>query len=163
AETVAMGTTVYAGLAVTSHNNSATVTATFDHVQIIPAVELTSHLDVSASANLVNPGTPVTVTVKALDAFNNVVTDYRGTVHLASSDPAAVFVDAATGQALPGNDYTFTAADNGVHAFRVTLPDVGSQTLTVTDVDSSNTVRGATVVTVTNNPLASNFLVTGFP
>src|SRR5262249_11937980 len=53
-ETVVMGTTAYVGLAVTSHNNSATVMATFDHVQIIPGVEQASHLDVSASASLVN-------------------------------------------------------------------------------------------------------------
>src|SRR5262249_51454065 len=43
-QTFSMAPTIFAGLAVTSHNNNpgATVTATFDHVQIIPAVELTS-------------------------------------------------------------------------------------------------------------------------
>src|SRR5262249_57017719 len=76
AESVVMGPNAYVGLALTAHTNSATVTASFDHVQIIPAQQQTSHLDVSPSAFFVNPGTPVTLTVKALDEFNNVVPGY---------------------------------------------------------------------------------------
>jgi hypothetical protein len=152
AETVAMGVTVYVGLAVTSHSNGAVVTATFDHVQIMPAVEQISHFDVSASASVVNPGTPVTITVKALDQFNNIVTSYRGTVHFASTDPTI---------SLPP-DHMFTAADNGVYAFTVTLPTVGNPIIKATDTVFS-TVSGATAVTVTTSTLIGSLLVAGFP
>src|SRR5207247_1972094 len=54
-------------------------------------------------------GAAFTVTVTALDANNNTVTNYGGTVHFSSSDSAA---------SLPVN-YTFTSTDAGVHAFSV--------------------------------------------
>jgi hypothetical protein len=154
AETVVMGPSIYVGLAVTAHHNGQTVTATFDNLQIIPAVEQTSHLDVSASPTFVNPGSPLTVTVKALDQFNNVDPGYRGTVHFTSSDTA-------TGVVIPP-DYPFTAADNGVHTFSVTLRTLGRQTVTVTDTASSF-ILGGTAVTVTNVTQPTNFLVAGFP
>jgi hypothetical protein len=152
-QTFSMRSTIFAGLAVTSHNNGATVTATFDHVQILPAVELTSHLDVNAAAFAVNPGTPVSITVKALDQLNNVVTTYRGTVHFTSSDMMA---------GLPA-DYTFTDTDNGVHTFTTTtLQTLGRQTVTVTDT-AANTLGGGTALTVTNAVIPSSLVVAGFP
>ena len=50
-------------------------------------------------------------------------TGYTGTVHFTSSDRQAV---------LPGN-YTFTAADAGMHTFSATLKTAGTQSLTATD------------------------------
>jgi hypothetical protein len=137
---------------VTSHQNGQTVTATFDHVQITPAVLLTSHLDVSPSALAVNPGTPVSITVKALGPFNNTVSGYRGTVHFTSTDTMA---------GLPA-DYTFTAADAGTHTFTATLQALGRQTVTVTDT-ATNAIQGGTALTVTNAVLPSSLLVAGFP
>jgi hypothetical protein len=52
-------------------------------------------------------GTPSMLTVTARDPFNNIATGYTGTVHLLSTDPNANLPD----------DYTFTAADNGIHTF----------------------------------------------
>jgi hypothetical protein len=52
-------------------------------------------------------GTPSMLTVTARDPFNNIATGYTGTVHFLSTDPNAT---------LPP-DYTFTAADHGVHTF----------------------------------------------
>ncbi len=52
-------------------------------------------------------GTPNNLTVTARDPFNNIATGYTGTVHFSSTDPNT---------ALP-DDYTFTAADHGVHTF----------------------------------------------
>jgi adhesin/invasin len=65
----------------------------------------------------------LTLTVE--DAFGNVVTGYSGTVHFSSSDNMAT---------LP-NNYTFTAADAGVHTFAnaLVLKKKGTQTLTVAD------------------------------
>jgi hypothetical protein len=123
AETAAMGSTALVGLAVTSHQNGQTVTATFDHVQIIPAVPLAKHLNITVTPTGVTPGGSVSVTVQALDPLGNPATDYTGTVHFTSSDPAAK---------LPA-DYPFVAADHGMHTFTVTLNTVGTQSITVTD------------------------------
>ncbi len=152
-ETVIMAPSVFFGLAVTSHSNGTTITATFDHVQLLPAVQQTSHLDVSPSAFIVSPGTPVMITVKALDQFNNVVAGYRGTVHFSSPDAMDM---------LPAN-YTFTAADNGVHTFTVMLSQtLGRHTITVTDT-ATGAVQGGTAVTETNMAIPSSLLLTGFP
>jgi hypothetical protein len=64
-------------------------------------------------------------TVTAEDLYGNVVLDYAGTIHFASSDPRAE---------LPG-DYTLTAADNGTHLFTAALRTVGTQSLTATAAD----------------------------
>jgi hypothetical protein len=77
--------------------------------------------------------------ISARDAYKNLITTYTGTVHLGSSDPAAV---------LPP-DYTFTANDGGLHPFPVTLGTAGNQTLTVTDTANS-TAQGSTTVLVAN-------------
>jgi hypothetical protein len=63
--------------------------------------------------------------------------DYRGTVHFTSPDPGAV---------LPA-DYTFVAADAGVHTFPFTLSLLGNQDITVTDTRFSG-FTGTTTVNV---------------
>jgi hypothetical protein len=79
-------------------------------------------------------------TVTALDACDNRAAGYTGTVRFTSSDPQAV---------LPGN-YTFTAADAGMHTFSATLKTAGYQSLTATDTVNAaltglqgNTVKAA--------------------
>jgi hypothetical protein len=150
-EMISMSPNVYVGLAADGNTNAATVTSTFDNVQILPSVPTTSHLDVSVPRGATNPGTPVQVTVAALDTYNNTVSGYRGTVHFTSSDPQVT---------LP--NYTFTAADNGRHTFTVLLGTLGRQTLTVTDL-ATPAIVGGTVVTVMTAPVASSLLVAGFP
>ena len=55
------------------------------------------------------PGTPVTFSVTALDRAGQAVTDYTGTVEfLSPTDHSAKFL---------ARTYTFTAADQGSHAF----------------------------------------------
>src|SRR5262249_27528424 len=68
-------------------------------------------------------GVAHTFTVTALNADGTVNTGYIGTVHFTSSDRQAV---------LPA-DYTFTAADQGVHTFTVTLKTARSQSITAFD------------------------------
>jgi hypothetical protein len=83
-----------------------------------------AYLRMLPAQNTVYPGQPFAMTVTAYDAFGNIATGYRGTVHFTSSDPAA---------GLPA-DYQFTAADNGVHTFTgFELNTPGDQTITVTD------------------------------
>jgi hypothetical protein len=99
---------------------------------VVPAAAAT--LVLTGLRTSVKAGQSFTATVTALDPYNNVATGYTGTVHFTSSDALAV---------LP-SDHTFTTgtgADNGVHAFQVTLNTANSQSITVTDT-LTNTITG---------------------
>src|SRR5207302_1830254 len=73
----------------------------------------------------VKSGAKFSLTLKVQDAYGNVITGYTGTVHFRSSDSTAT---------LPAN-YTFTAADAGVHTFtNMVMRKKGTQTVTVTDL-----------------------------
>jgi hypothetical protein len=83
-----------------------------------------AYLRMLPAQNTIYPGQPFAMTVTAYDAFGNLATGYRGTVHFTSSDPAA---------GLPA-DYEFTAADNGEHTFTgFELNTPGDETITATD------------------------------
>jgi methionine-rich copper-binding protein CopC len=82
-------------------------------------------------------GVPFDFTVTALDAFGNVATGYRGTVHFTSNGGNPF---------LPAN-YTFTAGDAGAHTFTMTWPIAGTWVLTVTDT-TNGTIKGSQTVTV---------------
>jgi probable HAF family extracellular repeat protein len=77
------------------------------------------HFSVSAPASA-SLGTPVTITVTALDAQGNPAPYYDGTLQFTSSDGAAV---------LP----IVQGLISGVRTFDVTFSTLGSQTVTVTD------------------------------
>jgi hypothetical protein len=77
-----------------------------------------------------------------------VASGYTGTVTFSSSDPLA---------GLPAN-YTFTAADAGVHAFTATLKKAGTQSLTAADVLASG-VRGVEGGTVVSPAAASHLAI----
>jgi hypothetical protein len=81
-------------------------------------------------------GTPFEFTVTALDAANNVVAGYSGTVHLSSTDDQAV---------LPENQ-TLT---NGSGTFSTTLRTAGSQTITATDTVTASITGTASSIDVT--------------
>jgi hypothetical protein len=102
------------------------------HVKPATATHLTVAAPSSATA-----GAAFMVTVTVLDAYGNVATGYRGSIHFTSTDTAA---------ALPP-DYTFTSTDKGVHTFSATFNTVGSQTLTVTD-KAKPSIKGTATVTV---------------
>jgi hypothetical protein len=111
-----------------------------------PAVRFREQIVGQAAA-----GTPLTLSVTALDAQGHTATSYLGTVHFTSSDARAV---------LPA-DYTFTPADHGVHTFTVTLRTAGSRTLTATDRYRPTLVGTATI---NIQPAAVQVLVVaGFP
>jgi hypothetical protein len=86
------------------------------------------HFSVSAPGS-VTAGVAFSISVTALDALDNTVLSYARTVHFTSSDQAALLPD----------DYTFTAADQGVHTFTdgVTLSTPGKQTVTATGTSTS--------------------------
>jgi hypothetical protein len=93
-------------------------------------------------------GAPFSMTVTATDANGNVLTNYTGTVDFASFDPQAV---------LPAN-YTFTAADQGVHTFTVTFKTATPQALFVADT-ATPTMNGRQVsIQVNPGAVAQLFL-----
>jgi hypothetical protein len=83
---------------------------------------------ISAPAS-VRSGVAFSLTITVQDAYGNVVTGYTGTIHFKSTDGRA---------SLPAN-YTFTAADKGVHTFAgLVLRKKGTQKITLTDTLNSS-------------------------
>lgn len=132
--------------------------------QVIKAADATTPATSGASASiLVTPaaasslglvgggghiGSAHPAIVTAYDAFGNVATGYTGTIHLASSDPAALVSADAT-------------ATNGVAVFSVTPMTLGAQTLTATDVASA--ALTATEATVGTPGDAATFRMSAAP
>jgi hypothetical protein len=102
------------------------------------------------SGSTTTAGLPYVLTLKAQDAYGNVATSYRGTVHFTSSDPKAV---------LPPN-YTFTATDKGVHKFTTILKTAGAQSVSV--VDTSAPLSGEANLTIKPGA-ASKLVLSGLP
>jgi hypothetical protein len=102
------------------------------------AAAATHHeLATTATGNWV-AGVARAFTVTAHNEDHTVDTGYAGTIHFSSSDPQAV---------LPA-DYTFTAADAGVHTFMATLATAGPETVTTWDVPHGS-ISGAMTAKVT--------------
>jgi len=117
-------------------------TATF---MVNPAAA--SILQLSGMASPTTAGSQTSVTVTAKDPYGNTATGYAGTIRFTSTDTQAT---------LPAN-YTYVAADNGLHAFTnaVVLKTAGNQTVTATDT-STSTITGNQSVMV--NPGATTSL-----
>src|SRR5207245_6522487 len=97
---------------------TGSITGTQTTITVYPAAA--SGLRVAGFPSSATAGTSVPFTITAIDPYGNTATGYRGTTCFSSSDSRAV---------LPVN-YTFTAMDNGVHSFSVTLNIAGTQSLT---------------------------------
>jgi hypothetical protein len=85
----------------------------------------------------VTAGSPFSLTVVALDAWDNTASTYLGKVHFVSTDPAAQ---------LPA-DYQFLAVDGGTRTLTATLWTPGVQEITVHDVTNVNR-KGTVAVNV---------------
>jgi hypothetical protein len=109
---------------------------------VTPVATSASRLVVAGIPSSVTAGTAMSFTVTATDANGNKATGYRGTVHFSSSDGQAI---------LPAN-YTFTAADNGVHTFSVTFQTAGTESLTAADMARSSIAGTRANITVTGVP-----------
>jgi WD40 repeat protein len=88
------------------------------------------------------------ITVVALDASNNPVTGYSGTVHLASSDPQAVL----------SGDSTLTS---GTELVSASLTSLGSQTITATDTATASITGSSNAIEVAANSNVHGFHPTG--
>jgi len=108
------------------------------------------NLDVSGFPATITAGSAGSFTITAKNADGTTYTGYLGTVHFTSSDPQAV---------LPA-DYTFIAADHGVHTFTAKLKTAGYQSITATDTQG---VAGAESSILVKAAAASTMTVGGFP
>jgi FKBP-type peptidyl-prolyl cis-trans isomerase 2 len=111
------------------------ITGTIAEITINPAAASTLAITGPSTATA---GERQSFVVTAEDAYGNVATGYRGTVHFTSSDPQA---------ALPPND-TFTADDAGTHTFAAAWKKAGHSGLTVTDTSNSTLAGQATLEVV---------------
>jgi hypothetical protein len=125
--------------------DTADSTSTGDATVTVDPAAVATHFFVSIERNT-NAGSPARVVVAALDADNQPVRNYTGTVHFTSTDSAAT---------LPADD-TFTAADRGVMVLTFTPSAAGSLTLTATDTADS-TITGDATVTVNQAQVATHF------
>jgi hypothetical protein len=109
-------------LTVTDTANSA---LTDTQCQITVTSNQAANLNFYSIDDPITEGVDRTFGVYATNVNGEIATNYRGTVHFTSTDPAAT---------LP-TDYTYTAGDQGDHnSFHVTWRTVGEQCLTVTDI-----------------------------
>jgi len=109
-----------------------------------PPPPAATHFSVVAQGG-VNVGSTLQIKVTALDASNNIVTTYAGTVRLTSSDAQATLPSAST---LPGGTKTFSA----------TLATPGAQTVTATDTASASITGISNTITVSD--AATHFSLT---
>ncbi|HYV40037.1 MAG TPA: FG-GAP-like repeat-containing protein, partial [Gemmataceae bacterium] len=134
-------------LTVADKANSALM-GTTSAIVIGPAA--VNHFGLAVPANAAT-GSAFNFTVTALDPYNNVLTNYSGTVHFTSSDAAA---------SLPADG----VLANGTGTFSATLKTLGSQILIATDTVSSNITGTSSFITdrglvVTNlNPTPTGFV-----
>jgi hypothetical protein len=107
---VTLGTTGNQSLtAKDTQNSTISGSATVQVLNYIPGL----HFTATSSVSSVQAGSPFTITITAYDQYGQVATRYVGTLTFTSTDHAQDVV-------LPA-DYTYTAADAGVHTFSVTL------------------------------------------
>ena len=102
-----------------------------------------SHFSVAGPV-AASAGLAASITVQALDQFNNAAPSYNGTVTFSSSDVSAT---------LPAS----AKLTSGVGAFSLTLLTLGSQTVTATD-KVNGSINGTTAIIV-NRPPATHFTV----
>jgi len=98
------------------------------------------HFDVT-NTGTVTAGAPVSFTVNAVDAYENLISAYTGTAHFTSTDPTAV---------LPAD----TAITNGAGAVQATFSIAGPETLRARDTVNSS-LTGTVTVNVQPQPVSS--------
>jgi len=129
----------------TSGNESITATdssnaAISGNTGLLPVSGPATHLSVNGSGSAVTRSFKL-VGVAPLDASNNYASSYNGTVHITSSDGAAILPADATLQASAGT-------------FQITFETAGSQTVTATDTVTSSIkgTSGPITVTASSSP-----------
>ena len=122
----------------------------------VSIVSTATHFVVTGLSGSATAGAPLTITVTALDAYNNVALLYTGTVQFSTTDPSLAAI-------LPST-YTFTSGDAGVHVFTglVKLVTDGEQTVTATD-SVTHTITGTSGDVDITSATSSQLVVTTEP
>ncbi len=131
-------------------NGSPTLTESISTNITRPAAA--THFEVILPEN-VPVGLPTSVEVLALNANNQPVPNYTGTVSFSSSTDSTATLPAS---------YTFTStprrsADHGEHTFQVTFDKTGAQSLTV--ADTANKLTATAITNVVAAPVATQLEV----
>ncbi len=135
---------------ITATDAANSLNGTQGSIVVMPAAAASMTLDGYPSS--VVAGSPAQATLTMRDAWGNVATGYTGTVHFTSSD----------GNAMLPADYTFTAADAGLHSFNVTLKTAGTQSITAQDTGNASLTSTQSGIVVVPAPVAM-FVVNGYP
>lgn len=110
-----------------------------------------THFGIVASPSSIVAGASVSVSVTALDQFDNVVTAYSGVAHFNSSDSQAI---------LPAD----SALTYGIGSFSVILATAGSQTITAADLVTGATgISNAVLVIAGDSNTVTHFDVVASP
>ncbi len=103
-------------------------TGTSFNFAITKAGVIVDHFGFTGAPSSASAGASFNVTVTAYDSSNQVLTGYQGAVHFTSTDLHAL---------LPA-DFSFTAADQGVHTFSISLATAGTQAVTVAEAGKAS-------------------------
>jgi hypothetical protein len=129
--------------------NDGTNTSLVRTTTVSISPQVATAFSVDPSVTTVTAGSPFSITVTAVDARNNAVPNYAGTIHFLTIN----------GATLPAV-YTFISSDQGTHTFDgVVLTSAGTQTVSVSD--TANSISGAASVDVT--PAAATQLILTAP
>lgn len=116
-----------------------------------------THFEVVAPATA-TLGVAFDVTVRALDASNNLVSDYTGTVHFTSTDSAAMLPADTTQTTGTG---TYSAAFNTAGNWTITVMDAANNIMGTSNLVAVSSVAATTTtLTSTPNPSALGQTVT---
>lgn len=127
------------GVTTVYHLTASKGSTTTDDTVIVTVGEASAtSIQVQPATAAPTAGDSLAVTLRVLGSDGTPAQSFRGTVHLASTDPKAV---------LPA-DVTFTAKDKGVKQVAVTFKTADSITLTATDTSVKAGVTGAAFLTV---------------
>ncbi len=129
--------------------SSATLTSTQPNILVNSGA--TTHYAVSGYPSPATAGQQGNVTFVALDNYNNVVAGYTGTLHITSTDVAAL---------LP-YDFAFRSSDAGILTMPVTLATSGNQAIVGTDYDAPG-ITGMQNMIVMNANIATHISLSGF-
>ncbi|QSQ13457.1 Ig-like domain-containing protein [Myxococcus landrumensis] len=106
-------------------------------VDVVVTNDVAAKLALSGLPTDVQAGSTHTLTLRVLDAFDNLVPDYTGSVSFTSDDPLAT---------RPMTPHVFTSAEAGQHSFQVAFKSSGARSITVSQTGGAFSVtRGTTV------------------
>lgn len=153
AGSVTFNGTAIGSVAVIATNSTGYLASVTDATVTVIAGDI-DHFDVLPDPTSTRTGEPLTkITVKAKDAYNNLITDFEGTVTFTSNSSAPTTIWAgnpAIGEIrLPG-PHTFTSFDGGQYDF-LGFNDTVNETVKVIATLSGGTANGSGTVTVDPN------------